>query len=116
MTTLLALLPLLLVLGLLASGRASALAAGSIGLLATLGATVVLVGQRSGSDVLLPLFLRETAAGSGSPGTSSPSSPPACSSIAACRPAAARPRARHWPSIRGACGRCASCWRRSRKR
>jgi lactate permease len=63
MTTLLALLPLLLVLGLLASGRASALAAGLAGLLATLAATVVLVSQSRGSDALVPLFVRETAAG-----------------------------------------------------
>ena len=91
MTTLLALLPLLLVLGLLASGRASALAAGLAGLLATLAASLrhrrPEPGQRRAAA---RLFLRETAAGFGSPGTSSPSSPPACSSIAACRPAAAR--------------------------
>lgn len=63
MTTLLALLPLLLVLGLLASGRASALAAGLAGLLATLAATLVIVGQRGGGSALPSLFLRESAAG-----------------------------------------------------
>lgn len=64
MTTLLALLPLLLVLGLLASGRASALVAGLAGLLATLAAALFIVGQSRGSDALLALFVSETAAGS----------------------------------------------------
>jgi hypothetical protein len=45
MTTLLSLLPLLLVLGLLASGRASALVAGLAGLAATLAASATLVLQ-----------------------------------------------------------------------
>jgi lactate permease len=63
MTTLIALLPLLLVLGLLASGRASALAAGVVGLAATLAASLLIVDQSLGSDVWAPLFLRETAAG-----------------------------------------------------
>jgi lactate permease len=63
MTTLLALLPLLLVLGLLASGRASALVAGLAGLSATLLASFIIVLQSRGSEVIGPLFLRETAAG-----------------------------------------------------
>ena len=63
MTTLLALLPLLLVLGLLASGRASALVAGLAGLSATLLASFVIVIQARGPEALGPLFLRETAAG-----------------------------------------------------
>lgn len=63
MTTLLALLPLLLVLGLLASGRVSALVAGLAGLSATLAASFSIVLQSRGSVVIGPLFLRETAAG-----------------------------------------------------
>ena len=63
MTTLLALLPLLLVLGLLASGRASALVAGLAGLSATLLAAFIIVIEAQGSGALGPLFLRETAAG-----------------------------------------------------
>ena len=63
MTTLLALLPLLLVLSLLASGRVSALVAGLAGLSATLAASFIIVLQSRGSAVLGPLFLRETAAG-----------------------------------------------------
>jgi lactate permease len=63
MTTLLALLPLLLVLGLLASGRVSALVAGLAGLSATLAASFIIVLQSRGSAALGPLFLRETAAG-----------------------------------------------------
>ena len=63
MTTLLALLPLLLVLGLLASGRASALAAGLAGLSATLAISAVLVTARQGGEVLGRLFLRETSSG-----------------------------------------------------
>jgi lactate permease len=63
MTTTLALLPLLLVLGLLASGRASALVAGLAGLSATLAASAVIVTQQQGGDALAGLFLRETSAG-----------------------------------------------------
>jgi lactate permease len=63
MTTLLALLPLLLVLGLLASGRASALVAGLAGLSATLIASFIIVVQARGAESLGPLFLHETAAG-----------------------------------------------------
>lgn len=63
MTTLLALLPLLLVLGLLASGRASALVAGLAGLSATLAASAVIVTRQQGGEVLGGLFLRETSAG-----------------------------------------------------
>lgn len=63
MTTLLALLPLLLVLGLLGSGRASALAAGAAGLAVTLAAALVIVTQSQGSAGLPRLLLRETAAG-----------------------------------------------------
>ncbi|WP_421996971.1 L-lactate permease [Reyranella sp.] len=69
MTTLIALLPLLLVLGLLASGRAGALVAGAAGLLATVAAALALLwpsggaGEGAGAPPLLPLFLRETAAG-----------------------------------------------------
>ncbi len=63
MTTLLALVPLLLVLGLLASGRASALVAGLAGLSATLLAAFIIVIEAQGSGALAPLFLRETAAG-----------------------------------------------------
>ena len=63
MTTLLALLPLLLVLGLLASGRASALVAGLAGLSATLAVSAVLVTARQGGEVLGSLFLRETSSG-----------------------------------------------------
>ena len=43
MATLLALLPLLIVIGLLASGRASALVAGLAGLSATLAASITLL-------------------------------------------------------------------------
>ncbi len=63
MTTTLALLPLLLVLGLLASGRASALVAGLAGLAATLAASAVIVTQQQGGAALAGLFLRETSAG-----------------------------------------------------
>ena len=63
MTTTLALLPLLLVLGLLASGRASALVAGLAGLSATLAASAVIVTQQQGGGALAGLFLRETSAG-----------------------------------------------------
>ena len=61
MTTTLALLPLLLVLGLLASGRASALVAGLAGLSATLAASAVIVTQQQGGGALAGLFLRETS-------------------------------------------------------
>lgn len=61
--SLLSLLPLLLVLGLLASGRASALVAGLAGLAATLLAAVALVLPQQGAAALAPLFARETAAG-----------------------------------------------------
>lgn len=63
MTTFLALLPLLLVLGLLASGRASALVAGLAGLAATLLASFVILVEARGPADLGALFLRETAAG-----------------------------------------------------
>lgn len=63
MTTLLALLPLLLVLVLLASGRVGSLLAGLAGLSATLPAAFIIVLERSGPAVLGPMFLRETAAG-----------------------------------------------------
>ena len=63
MTTTLALLPLLLVLGLLASGRASALVAGLAGLSATLAASAVIVTQQRGAATLGGLFLYETSAG-----------------------------------------------------
>ncbi len=63
MTTTLALLPLLIVLGLLASGRASALVAGLAGLSATLAASAIVVTQQLGGGAVGGLFLRETAAG-----------------------------------------------------
>ena len=63
MTTTLALLPLLLVLGLLASGRASALAAGLAGLAATLAASATLVMSADGSTAVAALFRREVPAG-----------------------------------------------------
>jgi lactate permease len=63
MTTLLALLPLLLVLGLLASGRAGALVAGLCGLAATLVASVLIVIEQQGGAGLGMLFVHETAAG-----------------------------------------------------
>ena len=63
MTTLLALLPLLLVMGLLASGRVGSLVAGLAGLSATLLASFVIVLESRGPAVLGSLFLRETAAG-----------------------------------------------------
>lgn len=63
MATLLALLPLLIVIGLLASGRASALVAGLAGLSATLAASVTLLtGAGRGSEIGA-LFVRETSAG-----------------------------------------------------
>jgi lactate permease len=68
MTTLLSLLPLLLVLGLLASGRASALVAGLAGLAATLAASATLALQAAGPDgggsaAVALLFRREVPAG-----------------------------------------------------
>ena len=67
MTTVLALLPLLLVLGLLASGRASALVAGLAGLAATLCASAALVmgsdGSAGGPAAVAELFRREVPAG-----------------------------------------------------
>lgn len=63
MTTTLALLPLLLVIGLLASGRASALVAGLAGLSATLAASAIVVTQQQGGGALAGLFLHETSAG-----------------------------------------------------
>ena len=63
MTTLLSLLPLLLVLGLLASGRASALVAGLAGLAATLAASATLVLQSNGPAAVALLFRREMPAG-----------------------------------------------------
>lgn len=61
--SLVSLLPLLLVLGLLASGRASALVTGLAGLAATAAAAVALVLPERGPAALAPLFARETAAG-----------------------------------------------------
>ena len=58
MTTVFALLPLLLVLGLLASGRASALVAGLAGLSATLAASAVIVTGQRGGDALAGLVSR----------------------------------------------------------
>ena len=63
METLLALLPLGLVLGLLASGRASALVAGLAGLTATLAASATIIAQSHGGNALGRLFLNETMAG-----------------------------------------------------
>ncbi len=64
MTTTLALLPLLLVLALLASGRASALVAGLAGLAATLAASATLVmGGTDGPGAVAELFRREVPAG-----------------------------------------------------
>lgn len=62
MTTLLSLLPLLLVLGLLASGRASALVAGLAGLAATLAASATLV-LPDGPAAVAALFRHEVPAG-----------------------------------------------------
>lgn len=71
MDSLLALLPLLLVLGLLGSGRAGSLVAGAVGLAATLAVSAVFLarggGPAGGSNAtglgLAGLFLREIAAG-----------------------------------------------------
>ncbi len=63
MTTLLSLLPLLLVIALLASGRVSALVAGLAGLAATLAASATLVMGGSGPEAVAELFRREVPAG-----------------------------------------------------
>lgn len=63
MTTTLALLPLLLVLGLLATGRVSALTAGLAGLAATLAASATLVLSADGPTAVALLFRREVPAG-----------------------------------------------------
>lgn len=63
MTTLLSLLPLLLVLGLLISGRVSALVAGLTGLAATLAASATLVLSADGPVAVALLFRREIPAG-----------------------------------------------------
>lgn len=63
MTTTLALLPLLLVLGLLATGRVSALTAGLAGLAATLAASATLVLSAEGPAAVALLFRREVPAG-----------------------------------------------------
>jgi lactate permease len=62
MTTTLALLPLLLVLGLLASGRTGALMAGLAGLLATFAVSAGLIWPQ-GPDAVLALWRREVPAG-----------------------------------------------------
>ena len=63
MATLLALLPLLIVIGLLASGRASALVAGLAGLSATLAASITLLTGAGRGGEIGALFVRETSAG-----------------------------------------------------
>src|SRR6185369_14951890 len=63
MTTTLALLPLLLVLGLLASGRAGALTAGLLGLAATLAVSAALVLPAGGPAAVADLWRREIPAG-----------------------------------------------------
>jgi lactate permease len=63
MTTLLSLLPLLVVVGLLASGRASALVAGLAGLSATLAASAVIAAEQRGGAAIANLLLHETSAG-----------------------------------------------------
>lgn len=63
MTTILALLPLLLVLGLLASGRVGALKAGLAGLAATLAVSAVLLWPAGGPASVAALWLREMPAG-----------------------------------------------------
>ena len=118
MTTLLALLPLLLVLGLLASGRASALVAGSPGLSATLAVSAVLVTARQGGEVLGGLC------GCARPPAGLWLSWQVIAIIAAgmffhrCQQARGTSAggdtlAGH---IRGGCGRSASCWRPSPRR
>lgn len=63
MTTLLSLLPLLLVLGLLATGRVGALPAGLAGLAATLAASAALLLPQAGPQGVALLFRREVPAG-----------------------------------------------------
>jgi len=63
MTTTLALLPLLLVLGLLASGRVGALIAGLSGLAATFAVSAVLLWPDGGPAAVALLWLREVPAG-----------------------------------------------------
>jgi len=63
MTTSLALLPLLLVLGLLASGRAGALTAGLLGLAATLAVSAALLLPGGGPGAVADLWRREIPAG-----------------------------------------------------
>jgi len=63
MATLLALLPLLIVIGLLASGRASALVAGLAGLSATLAVSLTLLTGAGRGGEIGSLFVRETSAG-----------------------------------------------------
>jgi lactate permease len=63
MTTTLALLPLLLVLVLLASGRVGALLAGLAGLAATLVVSALLLGPAGGPLAVLDLWRREVPAG-----------------------------------------------------
>lgn len=63
MTTTLALLPLSLVLGLLASGRVGALKAGLAGLAATFAVSAVLLGPGGGMASVGRLWLREVPAG-----------------------------------------------------
>jgi lactate permease len=62
-STLLALLPLLLVLGLLASGRAGTLTAGISGLAATLAVSVALLLPAGGLGAVADLWRREIPAG-----------------------------------------------------
>lgn len=63
MTTITALLPLFLVLGLLASGRVTALVAGLAGLAATMAASATLVLPTEGPGGVAMLFRREVPAG-----------------------------------------------------
>jgi lactate permease len=63
MSTLLSLLPLLLVLGLLGSGRAGALTAGLLGLAATLAVSAVLLLPAGGVAAVADLWRREIPAG-----------------------------------------------------
>src|SRR5687767_2377867 len=63
MTTTLALLPLLLVLGLLASGRVGALTAGLAGLAATLAVSALLLWPTDGAISVFALWRQELPAG-----------------------------------------------------
>ena len=63
MTALVALFPLLLVLGLLASGRASILVSGFAGLCATLAVSGAIIIHERGGEGLSQHFLREISAG-----------------------------------------------------